>query len=139
MKTLSIRWQRLVDGQGQTCPRCAATGDSVAVAVARLRDALRPLDIAVIADLRPLTQAQFDAAPLESNRVWINDRPLEEWVGATAGSSRCCSSCGDADCRTVEVGGATLEALPVPLILKAGLLAAADLVTFAEDDGRTER
>lgn len=53
---------------------------------------------------------------------------MEEWLGARVGSSRCCSVCGDSECRTVEVAGATFEAIPEKLFLKAALLASAQLL-----------
>jgi hypothetical protein len=68
-------------------------------------------------------------APLESNRVWIGDRPLEEWLGAEAGQNRCCGACGEHECRTVTVGDQRYEVIPRELIVKAGLMAAAQMVT----------
>jgi hypothetical protein len=38
--------------------------------------------------------------------------------------------CGDNECRTVEVGGDTFEAIPETLIVKAGLAAAATLLAI---------
>ena len=128
MKTLIIRWQRLLDEQQQTCPRCAATGDAVQEAANLLQAALQPLGIAVQAEKQALERKAFEAAPLESNRVWIGGKPLEHWVGAEVGQSPCCDACGDADCRTVTVGSSQYEALPSWLIVRAGLLAAADLM-----------
>jgi hypothetical protein len=37
---------------------------------------------------------------------------MEEWLGARVGSSRCCSVCGESECRTVEVGAGAFEAVP---------------------------
>lgn len=126
-KTLTIRWQRLVNEHGQTCPRCGATEQAVRQATADLRQALRILGIDVRLETSQLSPADFAQAPLESNRLWIADVPLEQWLGAAAGESRCCSACGDANCRTLEVADATHEAVPAELIIKAGLLAAAQL------------
>jgi hypothetical protein len=53
---------------------------------------------------------------------------LEHWLGATTGASRCCSVCGETECRTLEVDGASFEAVPERLIVKAGLAAAASLL-----------
>jgi hypothetical protein len=53
---------------------------------------------------------------------------MEEWLGARVGSSRCCSVCGDSECRTVEVAGTTFEAIPERLFLKAALIASAQLL-----------
>jgi hypothetical protein len=53
---------------------------------------------------------------------------MEQWLGASVGSSRCCSVCGDAECRTVEVEGMTFEAIPEALVVRAALLAASHLI-----------
>ena len=70
----------------------------------------------------------WNAAPTAANRIWILDTPLEEWLAGSVGSSQCCSVCGDSECRTLEVSGTTFEAIPERLILKAALLAAAQLL-----------
>ena len=53
---------------------------------------------------------------------------MEDWLAGTVGSSCCCSVCGDSECRMVEVGGSTCEAIPERLILKAALIAASELL-----------
>jgi hypothetical protein len=121
-------WQRLLTDEG-TCPRCGTTQEAVRHAVDALAEALRPLGIRPILEERALDLATFGQAPAESNRIWIAGRPLEDWLGADAGASRCCSVCGDHECRTLEVDGTTLEAVPERLIVKAGLAAAASLLT----------
>lgn len=124
---LEIVWQRLLD-QGDTCPRCGTTQQAVRAAVHTLTEALRPLGIAPRLEERSLDLATFERSPSESNRIWIAGRPLEEWLGATAGASRCCEVCGDNECRTLEVDGSALEAVPERLIVRAGLVAAASLL-----------
>lgn len=131
MPELEITWQRLVDDSGDTCPRCGSTGDAVARAATRLEQSLAPLGISVQVVVRELTEEQFRADPAESNRIWIAGRPLEEWLDAQAGTSPCCDQCGDDPCRTVEVDGVTLEAIPPEVIVRAGLLAAADVLRVA--------
>lgn len=128
MKKLQIRWQRLVDEQGETCDRCGATEEAVEDAVRKLTDSLRPMCIEVVLEKETLSLPEFSRNPLESNRIWIGGVPLEEWLSATSGQSRCCSTCGDADCRTVTVEGETYEAIPAELIIRAGLLAGAGLL-----------
>lgn len=123
MKTLSIVWQRLVFG-GQTCPRCSGTGDEVARAVEQLQAQLRPLGIEPVLETREIDEATFKANPSESNRIWIAGKPMEEWLNATVGSSRCCSVCGDSECRTVDLGGSSYEVVPEEWLVKAGLIAA---------------
>jgi hypothetical protein len=72
----------------------------------------------------------------ESNRIWIAGKPIETWLGATPGMSDC-TSCGslcgtfvqgNVECRTLIVGRSTFESIPSELIVKAGLLAAAEMV-----------
>ncbi len=124
---LPVVWQRLVT-DGATCPRCGITGTAVERAVSTLADVLRPLGIEPTLEIRALDQAEFEASPAESNRIFIAGRPLEAWIGATVSASECCSVCGENHCRTVEVDGTTFEAIPERLIVKAGLAAAASLL-----------
>ena len=125
---LPIVWQRLVS-RGETCPRCGSTQAAIERAVATLTEVLRPLHIEPLLQTIALDQATFDQAPTESNRIWIAGRPLEAWIGAQVSGTQCCSVCGDANCRTLEVDGTTYEAVPETLIVKAGLAAASTLVT----------
>lgn len=48
---------------------------------------------------------------------------MEAWLNGAVGSSRCCSVCGDSECRTVEIEGASYEVIPEALLVKAGLIA----------------
>jgi hypothetical protein len=128
MKSLPIIWQRLVSSDGRTCDRCNATYQEMQQAVSKLKEALRPLGIEPSLEVRELDEKSFKATPSESNRIWIAGRPMEEWLGARVGSSRCCSVCGESACRTVEVGGTTFEVIPEKLFLKAALAAASELL-----------
>ena len=125
MRTIRIVWQRLLSLQGQTCDRCAATELALQQAVETLQQVLAPLQMQVEFHLQALTLAQFNQDPLASNRIWIDEQPLETWLGASTGTSPCCSVCGDAACRTLECDQQSYEAIPPRLIIKAGLLAAA--------------
>ena len=53
---------------------------------------------------------------------------MEDWLDASVGSSRCCSVCGDAECRTVEIGDATFETIPERVLVRAALIAAAQML-----------
>jgi hypothetical protein len=123
--TLTIRWQRLVDGSGSTCDRCGKTGDNVEEAYQLLKQSLAPLGFQVELKKVALNPGVFQKNPLESNRIWIGGDALEELLGAKVGQSRCCSACGDSECRTIKVDGHTHEAITTALIVKAGLRAAA--------------
>ncbi len=122
MKTLTIEWQRLVS-DGETCPRCGATEEQLENAASQLKKMLAPLHIEVVLKKGELSASEFEKAPLSSNQIWINERPLEEWVGAQVGQSPCCGPCGSSDCRTVEVQGQHYETIPADLIIKSALLA----------------
>jgi hypothetical protein len=127
LKQLTIAWQRLVSN-GKTCDRCSDTQHEVQRAVATLKDVLRPLGIEPVLETRSIDDATFRADPSASNRIWVHGKPMEEWLGATVGSSQCCSVCGDNDCRTVEIGGTTFETIPERLLVRAALIAAAQLL-----------
>ncbi len=114
MTALPILWQRLVK-DGATCDRCGGT-------YAELQKALAPF-----VELREIDEATFRADPSASNRIWIAGVPLEDWLGAGVGTSRCCAACGDADCRTVMVDETTFETIPADLIVRAARRAAAAL------------
>jgi hypothetical protein len=133
MKTLTIAWQRLLD-DGQTCPRCGSTETEVEKAVALLTQSLTPLGVAVVLEKSELSSEQFAQAPLQSNAIRINGKLLEEWVGGATGQSPCCEVCGPHDCRTLAVGSEVFEVIPTELIVKAGLLAAAQLLDREECD-----
>mgnify|MGYP001764460806 FL=1 len=133
MKTLNILWQRLVTPEGETCERCGGTYDAIVQALPKLEQALRPLGIEPVLEAREIALDAFKGMPSESNRIWIAGRSIEDWLGASVGKSTCCSACGGAECRTLEVGAETFEAIPEALILKAALLAASASLGAASD------
>jgi len=131
-KTLTIKWQRLVGDAGQTCDRCGSTQNEVHKAHALLRKSLAPLGIDVVLEEKALDKVAAAKNISESNRIWVAGKSLETWLGARTGTSDC-TSCGsicgsDVECRTMVVGASTYESIPSKLIIKAGLLAAAEIV-----------
>lgn len=128
MKKLIIKWQRLLNDKEQTCPRCSETGEKVKAGVSRLKNALIELGIEVELIQESLDFSAFANNPLQSNSILINDKLLEEWLGGETGKSKCCDVCGDSECRTISFGENIFESIPENLIIKAGLLAAAELV-----------
>ena len=128
VKQLPIVWQRLVSVNGRTCPRCNTTSQHLQSAVAKLKEMLKPLNVEPILEFREIDESSFRNNPAESNRIWIGGKPLEEWLGASIGSSTCCSVCGDAPCRTMEVEGTVFEEIPEGVIVKAALIAASGLM-----------
>lgn len=99
----------------------------------RLREQLIPLGVEPTLETREIDQATFKADPSQSNRVWIAGKPVEDWLNATVGSSRCCSVCGDDECRTLEVDGASYDVVPEDLIVRAGLIAALTIKARHDD------
>lgn len=135
MKPLPILWQRLVSPEGETCDRCSATYQQMERAIAKLRQSLRPLGIEPSLEIREIDQRSFKANPSESNRIWIAGKPMEEWLGASVGSSPCCSVCGTSECRTLEVEGTTFETIPESLFLRAAVVASSQLLGVGNTDG----
>ena len=107
---------------------CGSTENAVEEAVATLRQTLTPLGMTVVLEKGELSPEAFARAPLQSNLITLNGRPLEAWLGVSSGQSQCCEVCGPNECRTLEIGDKVFEAVPAELIVKAGLLAAAGML-----------
>ncbi len=82
MKTLVIEWQRLLDEQQKTCPRCSSTEQEVENAVNSLKQDLAPYEIDVTLWKTALDLATFKKDVLQSNKIVIAGKKLEEWLGA---------------------------------------------------------
>ena len=126
MEPMTIEWQRLVDDSGQTCDRCSCTGDSTEAAFEKLKRCLAEMGIDVLLKQKTIDQAAFSVDPIQSNQILIDGKTIETWLGAATGHSPCCGPCGDNECRTISIDGRTYEAVPERLVLRAGLLAAAE-------------
>jgi hypothetical protein len=127
LKPLHITWKRLVS-EGATCPRCGSTEGNLTSAVTKLDAALRPLGVRPVLETQTIDAATYRATPSESSRIWIDGKPMEDWLGAREGNSPCCDVCGDTPCRTMEVDGRIYEAIPEELIVKAALLASSQMI-----------
>ena len=126
--TLTVSWQRLVDEMGKTCQRCSDTQREVRVAADILTRSLRPLNMRVLVEEVPMSPETVAQDSSQSNRIFVDGRPLADWLGGTIGMSPCKSCCPDlgpnVKCRTLTVDGTTYEAIPATLIVRAGLRAA---------------
>ncbi|MEM3587071.1 MAG: DUF2703 domain-containing protein [Candidatus Jordarchaeaceae archaeon] len=131
-KTLKITWQRLIFN-GKTCPRCGSTEEELNKAVSTLKQSLAPLGIEVILEKKGLSVSEFKKDPLQSNRIWINSHPLEDYIGGGVGQSPCCDVCGPSECRTLEIEGQAYETIPSEIIIQAGLAAASQLINARKE------
>lgn len=104
---------------GSTCPRCGKTEQELEKAV----KALKSKGITVEFSKKKISKKEFDRNTRKSNKIIINGKTLESWLTAKTGSSSCCDTCGDADCRTVEYRGKLYETIPKEIIIKAALIA----------------
>lgn len=127
MKVLKIKWQRLVS-EGETCPRCGGTEEELKKAVEKLKKTFSPLGIQIDLQKKKISLEEFEKKPLKSNVIYIEDKPLEKWIGGEVGQSQCCEVCGPNDCRTTRVDGKVYETIPSELIVKASLRAASNLI-----------
>ena len=127
MRTLAIEWQRLLDEEEKTCPRCSYTEQEIEKAANSLKWALAPHGIDIILRKVSIDPESFKKDVLQSNKIVIAGKTIEEWLGATTGQNKCCDTCGYVECRTVEYEDQTHEAIPADLIVRAGLVAAAQL------------
>jgi hypothetical protein len=109
---------------GNTCDRCGDTHEAVRAAVSDARAAL-PASLAVIDYLEcELTPGRLG----DSNRVLVNGRPAEEWLGGVSVMSDC-PSCSElvgepVCCREIEVDGARTEAVGRDVVFDAIMTAA---------------
>jgi hypothetical protein len=137
-KPFRIRWQRLVDGKGKTCERCNGTGQAVSKAAKTLGRALKPLGWTVRVETKVLSERVFKRDPLASNRVWLEGVSLEALLGGEEGASECGGCCNGEDCRTLVIDGKAYEAIPVRLILRAGLVRTAELLGPKPKKGKSK-
>lgn len=132
-KTLIVRWQRLVDENNETCERCGTTEEELEKAYNNLKQSLNLLGIKVILEKKALDPETCAKDISQSNRIWINGQTLEQWLDAEVGMSpceTCCDALGsDVECRTLIIDGKTYEVIPANLVIKAGLVAASQLLT----------
>jgi hypothetical protein len=127
-KILRIKWHRLIF-EGKTCPRCSSTEEELEKAIFILKQSLSPLGIEIVLEKEELSVSEFKKDPLQSNRIWINNRPIEDYIEGIVGQSPCCDVCGNHECRTVQIEDHTYETIPSEIIIKAGLAAASQLVS----------
>ncbi len=81
MKRWTILWKRLVT-MGRPVRVAAIPAVNLKRRVNKLRIVLHPLGIEPLLQTEEIDEATFKTNTAESNRVWIQGRPLEDWLGA---------------------------------------------------------
>lgn len=96
MKKLAIEWKHF-EKEGETCERCAGTGENLATVVAELQQELKGEGVEVT-----LTETLLPASRIaESNMILFNGIPLENLLAEMDVAENPCASCA---CLTGEAG-----------------------------------
>ena len=119
MKTVEIEWRRLVTDDA-TCERCGDTGALLEQLLDRLNRECRPRGVTITLGVVALGSGHIEA----SNQILIDGQPLEQLQPQIRIGQNDCPSCGELlghpqACRTLELGGETLEVPPPWLIRQA--------------------
>lgn len=132
IRSLRIEWQHVGEDISNTCERCSSTGTTV-------RQVLRDLEPVFI---RNNIQVGFKETVLppaqlrDSNRILINGRALEDYLGGSRIVETPCCSCScvkssDAvACRAIETPEGLYESIPADLLLRV-------LTAVAEESSRS--
>jgi len=126
-KLLHVTWQRLLDDAAVTCPRCSDTEKNLYAAVNILQPLLAQQGIHILLQKKSILPLAFSQNPMASNLILIEGRPLENWINAETGKSKCCDVCGDNECRTLIFEENVYEDVPVKLIVR-GILKAVGMI-----------
>ena len=120
MNRLDIEWQH-IEESGNTCIRCADTGEALQDVIAKLAEECKPCGWDIRFKETRLAMDQIK----QSNGILFNGRPIEAILPEAKVAENHCQSCceftGNAEtfCRTLEVDGIVHEAIPAALIRQA--------------------
>lgn len=78
MKTLVIEWQRLLNENKITCPKCGSTEQEVDEAAAVLNRELKSFEIRVTLTKKAIKPDTFKKDVLQSNKIVVAGKTLEE-------------------------------------------------------------
>lgn len=120
MKKLEIEWKH-IEAEGDTCIRCADTGEALDVVVEQLANECRESGWEIT-----FQETIIDIGNIsDSNLILLNGHPIESILpGAKSSESHCESCCeftGDqlTCCRTLDIGGISYEGIPSNIIREA--------------------
>lgn len=118
MKEIIVEWKHY-DKEGETCTRCNNTGDNIKKVLKKIsKDAkFKNLNMSY-----KETKLEAEEMP-ESNSIFINGKPIEDILSATASENYChscsCLAGAGTNCRTLKYLGDTYESISEEIILKA--------------------
>jgi hypothetical protein len=124
-RTLVIRWQHAVCKNENPCERCVNTPLEIQQAYENLRESLAGLGIIVTMEEKKIKQ--------HDDHIYINDHDIIDLLKGERTKTEC-ANCFDEKgnprtCNSLKLGDKTFEVIPAELIMKAGLMAASELIT----------
>ncbi len=138
VRTLTIAWHKVTEDDGSICDLSTFTQQTVEQASEELSQALAPAGVDIV--VKTLTPEKVEGGDCLCNRVLIQGRYVDEWLGAEMVKTACSGCPNQAGCpKTGGSGSAcggqyalihqdeTYNIVPANLIVMAGLIAAADL------------
>lgn len=137
-RTLTIAWHKVSEDDGSICELSTATHKSVEQAFKELSQTLAPNGMKVAVET--LSPEKVEGSECLCNRVLIQGRFVDEWLGADLVKTACSGCPNQAGCaKSAGSGGGcggqyamihqgkTYSIVPANLIVMAGIIAAADL------------
>jgi hypothetical protein len=136
-RTLTLAWHKVSEDDGSICELSAATQRMVEQAREELSRILAPANVKVAVET--LTPEKVDGAECLCNRILVQGRFVDEWLGAEMVKTGCSGCPNQAGCPNgagsdgcggqyaMVHQGRTYSIVPANLITMAGMIAAADL------------
>jgi hypothetical protein len=137
IQTLTLAWHKVSEDDGSICELSVATERMVEQASEELRQALASNNVRIAVET--LTPEKVAGAECLCNRVLVQGRYVDEWLGAELVKTECSGCPNQARCgKTAETDGCggqyamihqgkTYSVVPANLITMAGMVAAAEL------------
>ncbi|MDR9500735.1 MAG: DUF2703 domain-containing protein [Desulfurivibrionaceae bacterium] len=119
MERCIIEWRHL-DVEGETCDRCAETGQAIVELVHRLQEECRAKGVEIL-----FRETRVAAPEIgQSNLILVNGVPLESLLPGSRASESSCCSCSELTgqeecCRTIIRDDRVYEAIPKEWIREA--------------------
>jgi hypothetical protein len=137
-QVIKLAWHKVTQDDGTICPLSTDTQAQVELAAEELRSTLAPNGVDVVVET--LTPEKVEGQECLCNRVLVQGRFVDEWLGAEIARTPCSGCPNQAGCATGSgsgraCGGQTAliyqgrahDIVPANLIVMAGMIAAADL------------